>query len=111
MTLGTSSVYLSLAEIAKRIPSSKDGRPVHTSTVSRWITKGARANSGSFVKLGAKRFPGGWKVTDEALEEFLERLTAQSLGQNDAASTVHTSASRREDLKQAAGEWESLAPV
>jgi hypothetical protein len=44
--------------------------------VTRWIVRGCRAGDGSVIRLEARRFPSGWKSTHEALETFLERLTA-----------------------------------
>jgi hypothetical protein len=73
--------YLPLSEIARRIPPTKGKRPVDTSTITRWITKGVRAANGTVTRLEAKRFPGGWKVTSEALEEFIDRLTRAAIGE------------------------------
>jgi hypothetical protein len=72
--------YLSLAQVSLRIPPTKGNRPVHPSTITRWITRGARSADGSIIKLEGCRFPGGWKVTEDALERFLDRLTTAALG-------------------------------
>ena len=47
----------------------------------RWITKGVKAANGTVVRLEARRFPGGWKVADQAIEEFLDKLTAAALSE------------------------------
>jgi hypothetical protein len=43
---GSGTAYLTVAEVAKRFPPSRRGRPVHVATVTRWITEGARHCSG-----------------------------------------------------------------
>jgi hypothetical protein len=73
--------YRSLAQIARRIPSTKGDRPVHPATLTRWILRGAKAPDGTVIKLEARKFPGGWKVTEEAVERFLDRLTQAALGE------------------------------
>ncbi len=78
-------LYKSLAEIASRLPSTKNGKKLHVTTLSKWITEGARDASGQIVRLEARRYPGGWKLTDRAVEEFLERLTTTALAHLAAA--------------------------
>ncbi len=73
--------YRPLAQAVRRVPSTKGNRPVHTSTMVRWITKGVKAANGTVVRLEARRFPGGWKVADQAIEEFLDKLTAAALSE------------------------------
>jgi hypothetical protein len=72
--------YLSLAQAARRIPPTKGDRPVHVSTLTRWITKGVKTAAGWVIRLEARRFPGGWKVTEEAVDAFLDELTRAALG-------------------------------
>jgi hypothetical protein len=93
--------YLSLSQAARRIPPTKGERPCHVATLTRWITKGVRAANGSVVRLQARRFPGGWKVTAEALEEFLDKLTSAALDESDPtqAPTVRPSAQRQRVLE------------
>jgi hypothetical protein len=56
-----------------------------------------RAADGSLVKLDARRFPGGWKVTDEAIDAFLDALTRAAIGDDlVSAPASRTSARRRE---------------
>jgi hypothetical protein len=68
--------YLTVGLVAKRFPPSRDGRPVHAATVTRWIVDGARLPDGSRRRLRAIRGPGRWLVEPEAIEEFLDALTA-----------------------------------
>jgi hypothetical protein len=94
--------YLSLAQAARRVPPTRQDRPVHVSTLTRWITKGVRKADGTLTKLKARRFPGGWKVTSEALDEFLDELTRAALGENEPAEppTISTPAHRRRELER-----------
>jgi hypothetical protein len=87
--------YRSLAQAVRRLPPTRGDRPVHVSTLTRWITRGVRAADGSIVKLDARRFPGGWKVTDEALDLFLEALTHAALGRPEPAEAPIRTPSRR----------------
>jgi hypothetical protein len=59
---------------------TRNGRPVHPSTIIRWITKGARLQDGSILKLRAKRFPGSWAVSDADFDDFIATLTADKCG-------------------------------
>ncbi len=73
---GSEVPYLSLTQVARRLPPSRAGKPVHVNTVTRWILVGARLRDGCRLRLTAVRLPGRWVVTPEALEEFLAALTA-----------------------------------
>jgi hypothetical protein len=94
-TITTESPYLSLQQAARRIPPTKGERPCHTATITRWIVKGVRSADGGTVKLQARRFPGGWKVTAEAIEEFLSRLTNTALNETEPADIPTTTISAR----------------
>lgn len=69
------TAYRSLSEAAGQFPPFRTGRPVQVATLTRWITDGVRARNGGLIKLKAKRLPGRWVVTDEAVAEFVEALT------------------------------------
>jgi hypothetical protein len=66
---------LSLADIPKRLPRGRRGRPVHLSTPLRWILQGAKGPNGEVVRLEAVRLGGRWITTIEALNRFTRRLT------------------------------------
>jgi hypothetical protein len=72
---------------------------VHVATISRWITRGIRTTSG-VVKLEARRFPSGWRVEDDALDRFLQKLTDASLDDS-AVQAIPTSAQRRREIERA----------
>jgi hypothetical protein len=75
------TIYRGLAEAARRIPSFRNGKSTHPATLTRWITRGVRLNDGRTLKLAARRFPGGWAVADDALDEFINKLTADRTGE------------------------------
>ena len=113
LTAATEHVYLSLSQAARRFPPTKTDRPVHVSTLTRWIVKGARAVDGTRIKLEARRFPCGWKVTDRAIERFLNRLTAAVLDQSepDGTRAIPPSDQRQMELEQRAHESEQIWPM
>jgi hypothetical protein len=82
--------YRSLSEIARRLPPNRGAKPVHAATLSRWITKGVWTKTGQLIKLQARRFPAGWRTTDQWVEEFLEAYTAAELGNQPPAGEPST---------------------
>jgi hypothetical protein len=71
---------IGLHEGAKLYPSFREGRPTHVSTVLRHITKGVRLPDGQIVHLEGARLGGRWITSVEAVQRFMERLTAGALG-------------------------------
>jgi hypothetical protein len=69
-------IYRTLSHVARRFPPNKGNRPVHPSSLTRWILDGIRLSDGSRIRLRGVRFPSGWRNTDEWIEDFLESLTA-----------------------------------
>jgi hypothetical protein len=61
---------LPLAEAAKQVPPNRNGRPVHVSTLVRWIHHGVGG-----VRLEARRLGGRWVTTLEALDRFSQAQT------------------------------------
>jgi hypothetical protein len=74
--LGSAVTYLSLPEVARLLPISRRGRPVHVATVTRWIVDGVLLRDGTRLRLRGTRLPGRWVVEPAALQEFLVALTA-----------------------------------
>jgi hypothetical protein len=85
-----------VAEIARSIPSCRINGSTHPATVSRWIMRGVRLRDGFWLKLAATRTPGGWLVTDGALDAFLAALTADRTGEPVAAVPSATARRQRE---------------
>lgn len=61
---------VSLTEAAKRLPSLRKGRPVHTSTLWRWSKRGIRGSYLQTVRVGNRTF-----TTPAALSEFFEHVS------------------------------------
>lgn len=66
---------LSFADLAKALPSRREGRPVHPSTIHRWRNPGL-----SGVRLDAVRIGGCWCTSWEAFTRFCGQLTAAETG-------------------------------
>jgi hypothetical protein len=96
--------YLSLAQASRLIPPTKGDRPVHTSTITRWIVAGVRSGNGNIVRLKARKFPGGWKVSPDALEEFLDELTRAALSVEGAPTLPDPSKHRQKEIQRAENE-------
>jgi hypothetical protein len=97
--------YLTLPQAARLMPSTKGDRPVHPITVGKWITRGARSGKRR-VYLEGRRFPGGWKVTPEAIERFVDELTRAALESRGVEPSP--SKTRQKELDRAAAECASL---
>ena len=92
---------IGLQETAKLYPSFRNGRPTHISTPLRHITKGVRLSNGEVIRLEGARLGGRWITTVEAVERFMQRLTAGALGtahDSQASTTTGTTQKRRQEL-------------
>ncbi len=94
---GPTSWHPNVVEVAARLG-------VDRSTLTRWITRGVgtsrRLGSQSKkVRLEATRLPGGWVVTDDALERFQADLTAAWLVPT-VAETLETSGERSRRIER-----------
>ena len=76
---------MSAASAAKHWPSSKCGKPSHTSKVIRAITKGTPVPGGRRVYLEALKFGGQWITTLEAIQEYGARVAAATIGGHEAS--------------------------
>jgi hypothetical protein len=97
---------LSLTQAARRLPSSRGGRPVHSSCVWRWINDGGRLPDGAIVKLEAARLAGRWLTSTPAIERFLARQTPQ--GKAESMPAPRTPTQSRKASERAAKELEAL---
>lgn len=61
---------LTLAQLAKRLPRRRKGRPIHPSTIHRWRYPGIRE-----VRLECVRVGGVWYTSPAAFQRFCERLS------------------------------------
>jgi hypothetical protein len=80
-TATATDTWLGLGEAARLCPSTRRRKPVHPGTLSRWILKGVPLQSSERLKFSGRRFPGGWATTREALNEFIDGLTADRQGE------------------------------
>jgi hypothetical protein len=67
--------YLTLTQVAEQLPRGRTGKLVYSSTIARWITIGVRITGGKRVMLRGVRLPGGWRTTQDWVDEFLDGLT------------------------------------
>jgi hypothetical protein len=67
------SEYLSVSEAGRR-------QSVSPSAVTRWILTGAALRDGTRLKLKAIRLPGGFRTTQQWVDEFVEGLTRDRTG-------------------------------
>jgi hypothetical protein len=66
---------ISLGQGARKFPSYREGRPVHPTTLYRWITDGVKLRDGSVVRLEGVRCGDRWLTSEEAIVRFIERQT------------------------------------
>lgn len=81
---------ISLTEAARLVPSGREGRPVNVSTLYRWALKGVGG-----VRLDAVRIGSRWYTSKEALQRFTERLTTQSLPEEEEQKPSPRTPTRR----------------
>ena len=91
---------ITFREAAKRLPRRRQGKPVHVSTIWRWVTTGCRGHL-----LETLTLPGGRVTSVEALQRFFDRLSRD--GSEPAASTGRTPRARRMSKDRAARELDA----
>jgi hypothetical protein len=101
-------VYRGLSEAARRIPSRRRGKSLHPATLTRWILGGVWLRDGTILRLNSRRFPGGWTVSDAAVDEFVNALTLDRRGTLAPDDLVRGSAGRREKLERVNRELDGL---
>jgi hypothetical protein len=104
MAIDLTQPTLRPAQAARRIPPFRyrideagELKPVrtHPGTVIRWIRDGVPLSDGSRLKLDAVRLPSGWVTSDDAIREFVQRITLDRSGGAVAVSTSMPAARRR----------------
>ncbi len=73
---------MTLSEAAKCMPRRRMGRPVTKATLLRWHAKGKDG-----IQLEVAVLPGGFATSMEALQRFIDRLTAQTRDDSDPYTT------------------------
>jgi hypothetical protein len=97
---------LSLTQAARRMPSSRGGRPVHSSCIFRWVTDGVRLSDGTILRLEAAKLAGRWLTSAPAIERFLAAQTPAIDQQTPTAP--RTPGQRSKASEKAARELEAL---
>jgi hypothetical protein len=72
---------ITFGQLARKLPSRRNGRPVHGSTIHRWRHPGVGG-----VRLEAIRIGGAWHTSWEAFQRFCEQLTRGQ--ENEAAAEI-----------------------
>jgi hypothetical protein len=95
---------LTLTQAARMLPPSRRGRPVHLSSVYRWILDGVKTPHGK-IRLEAIRLGGRWLTSVEALERFAARQTPNL---EDAPQLPRTPTARRRASERAEAQLQKL---
>ena len=82
--------YLTPREVGEIMPPSREGKPSHPTRVIRFMKVGTKLSDGSPLHMRAVATPAGLRTTREWVEEFLAALTADVLGDTEAADPVST---------------------
>jgi hypothetical protein len=64
-----------LPQAARYLPRRRGGKPVHFSTLLRWVLQGVKAPGGGRVKLEALRVGNCWCTSAQAVQRFVEATT------------------------------------
>lgn len=67
----TKEKLITLVEAAALLPSSRRGKKTHFVTLARWRKHGSRG-----VRLECVRVGGSWMTSIEAVQRFVDRLSA-----------------------------------
>jgi hypothetical protein len=104
----TAEVLLSLAEVARRLGHLRGKRPVHPSTISRWVTSGRRLSGGRTVRLEAIRVGGQWVTSWPAVQRYLAEQQRPVEAAGPAPAPVRSAGQRRRAGEAAASELERM---
>jgi hypothetical protein len=89
---------ISVSEAARSIPAHRGTGRCNPATVWRWITEGVRSTSGERVRLESVRIGGRFVTSREALDRFIQRLSADA---GVAAPAPRTPTQRQRSAKRA----------
>ena len=95
-----------LVRAARRIPSSRQGKPVTLSCLLRWVLSGVRGPGGQRIKLEAARLANRWITTPGALRRFVEAQTPHLAAEG--APSPRSPARRQKASERAARELDNL---
>jgi hypothetical protein len=69
-----------LTQAARRVPRTRQDRPVTIGCLVRWITAGVIGPGGQRVRLEAARLAGRWVTTPGAIRRFVQAQTPRAEG-------------------------------
>jgi hypothetical protein len=90
-----------LTRAARRVPRTRQDRPVTLSCLLRWITLGVIGPNGERIKLEAARLAGRWLTTPGAIRRF---VAAQTPCQDTTPITPRTGRGMRQRAAEQAGQ-------
>jgi hypothetical protein len=70
---------ITLPEAARMLPPLRRGRPVTSSAVWKWASKGLRLSDGTRLKLEVLKIGSRWLTSKEAVFRLCQRQTADRL--------------------------------
>jgi hypothetical protein len=91
---------LSLSAAGRLFPGHRQNGSIHSSTVFRWVTAGAKTAAGQVVRLEAVRVGRRWLTSRGAISRFVAALTPNTDTPPARSPASSTAAQRR---AQAAG--------
>jgi hypothetical protein len=94
-----------LPQASKYLPNGRRGRPVHFTTLLRWVLDGVVGPAGQRIRLEAIRLGSKWVTSKEALQRFAEALTPAV---DEPLPTPRTPISRQKASERAAKELERM---
>jgi hypothetical protein len=95
-----------LTVAARRVPRTRQDKPVSLSCLLRWVMDGVIGPDGGRVKLEAARLAGKWVTTPGAIRRFVTAQTPQLAAEGAAAQ--RSPARRRRACERAANELDRL---
>jgi hypothetical protein len=95
-----------LTQAARRVPRTRQDRPVTLSCLLRWIMSGVIGPNGQRIKLEAARLANRWITTPGAISRFVVAQTPSP--PSGEASTPRTAGKRRRASEAAARELERI---
>jgi hypothetical protein len=100
---------ITFTEAAKLFPPARSGKPVHSSCLWRWATRGIRTRDGRRVKLTVLRVGGRFITSERSIQEFCESLT--NVADSDTPAPEIRTPGKRAKAVAAAGRRCELAGV
>jgi hypothetical protein len=95
-----------LSRAARRVPRTRQDRPVTLGCLLRWVLDGVAGPHGKRVRLEAARLAGKWVTTPGAIRRFVAAQTPCFDGE--PSPTVRSPASRTRASERAAMELERI---